>query len=145
MEPQDEHLEDIGKATIAAFLAAIDTNTEAVAHEITRIGTTYGHQGIYIMCCGLADLVKQIAYPNTDPAAGDLATVETLEGYDPTNQTALFAARFVVCSLNGDGLTRAALFFAPINAGDHERTIGNVVALVGLAAGLGKLRLAGKV
>lgn len=143
MTPED--LEVVGKAGITAFLAAMDGNTGAVADTITHVGSTYGHHGVYVMCCGLASVVQQIAYPNIDPAGGDFAMVEMLEGFDLTNQGDLFAARFVTCTLNDDGATRAALFFAPINADDQEQTISNVVSLVGLAASLGNLRRAGKV
>lgn len=135
---------DLVDRTTALYLAAIDRESATVADYIGEIGTHYGHSGVYALCCGLAEIVLKIVFPDQARGDGTLTSdmfVLAVHGdltTDRVSAARLWAARFVTMYGNGDAEGTLALFFGGLD--DEEQAVGNVRALIGIAADLGRAK-----
>lgn len=119
--------------------AAIDQDLEEVSRLLGEIGDDHGPNAMFGVCCALAEAVRQFAFPEfprgDGSLTGDMVAFEKLPGAKTDRETE-WACRFVAAYINGDSETTLALFFGSID--DAELHVGGVVALLGMAADLGR-------
>lgn len=124
--------------------AAMDRDSAQVADAIGETGLTYGHEGVYAVCCALAETVRKLGFPDFEQGngtlTGDIAIVEKSEVGDQS-PASLWAVRFIVAYMNGDSATSTALFYGPLESGDEpaqNALIAGVVALITIAADIAR-------
>lgn len=122
--------------------AAMDGKADLVADTIAEVGRTEGHDGVYAICCGMAQAVMRLGFPEIQQGdgtlTGDMMIVDKMPGASD-DPAALWACRFVAAHVNGDRERCGDLFFVPIATGD-DAIIGNVVALVIMTADLARTK-----
>lgn len=134
-----ERMQFLTDRTMRLLCAAMDRDPEQAANLLGEIGERYGHDGVYGVCCALAEAVRTWAFPTVPRGdgslTGDMLILEKLPGAkdDPATD---WACRFVTSYINGDDDINTALFFG--NLGDQELTIGGVTALIGMAGSIGR-------
>jgi hypothetical protein len=114
-----DQAEELTRVVADLVAAGLDRDVDRLATLVCDVGERFGDRGIYSICCGLANVAEQIAFP---PLRG-FAQLDMVDGRPPEeqdDQASLWAARFVTASLNADSDTRMALFLALTdeNAGD---------------------------
>lgn len=134
-----ERMQFLTDRTMRLLCAAMDRNHEEVARLVSEIADTYDAQGMYVVCCALAQSVLTLAYPDfkrgDGTLTGDLMAIERLPN-STGDPHALWAARFLAAYANGDMDTTDALFFGSMS--DEEAHTGGVVALIALAADIAR-------
>jgi hypothetical protein len=129
-DPTQRQVDGVVQAVGDVLVAGMNRDAERVATIVCDVAERYGDAGLYSMCCGLANAVEQVAFP---PPRG-FAELDMLDGRAPEeqdDQAALWAARFLTASLNGDAKMKTALFYAA----EGEQAAANIIAFVALAAG----------
>ncbi len=134
-----ERMQFLTDRTMRLLVAAMDRNPEQVSHLLEEIADRYDAQGMYGVCCALAQSVLTLAFPDfkrgDGTLTGDMLAIDRL----PTSTGdphALWACRFVAAYGNGDMDNTDALFFGSIP--DENAHGGGVVALIALAADIAR-------
>ena len=137
---QDERMEFLADRTMRLLVAAMDRDPEQVSRLLEEIADRYDAQGMYGVCCALAQSVLTLAFPEfkrgDGTLTGDMLAIDQL----PTSTGdphALWACRFVAAYGNGDMDNTDALFFGSM---PDENAHGGVVALIALAADIARQR-----
>lgn len=127
--------------TMRLLCAAMDRDPEEVTRLLAEIADTYDAQGMYGVCCALAQSILTLAFPDQQRGdgslAGDMIAIERLPGASDDPHT-LWAARFFAAYANGDMDTVDSLFFGSMH--DDDAHTGGVVALIAMAADIARQR-----
>lgn len=134
-----ERMQFLSDRTMRLLCAAMDRDPEEVTRLLGEIAETYDAQGMYGVCCALAQSILTLAFPDVKRGdgslSGDMLAIERLPGaFD--NPHTLWAARFFAAYANGDMDTADALFFSSMN--DEDAHTGGVVALIAFAADIAR-------
>jgi hypothetical protein len=122
--------------------AAMDHNGETVADVLVEVNEREGSDGIFAICCALADSIRRLAFPGIEigdgTLTGDLAVVEKTSA-EAGSEPALWVARFVAAYINGDKTRYADLFFLSLES-DQELHLAAVVELLKMTADVARIR-----
>ncbi len=129
---QPEYIRWLSRRCGDIVLAAVDRDADRAATLICEAGEEYGDEGVYALCCGLAEAIAVMGrferggvhgFEVHQRGRGVIAPEEA--GADLEGAVAAF--RFVSAHLNGDEDTKWALFNAAPVA-----TAGGVANLAGM-------------
>jgi len=134
-----ERMEFLADRTMRLICAAMDRQPEQASQLIEEMGERYGHDGMYGVCCALAETVRQWVWPEVKRGdgtlTGDMLAIEKLPSAREDRATD-WAVRFVAAYVNGDGDNTTALFFGQLD--DQELILGGVIALVAMVGDIGR-------
>lgn len=128
--------------------AAVDRDADGVASGLGEVALRLDHDGVYSICCALAETVHKLAFPDfvqgDGSLTGDMAVVDKLSD-DADRPPSLWAVRFVVAYMNGDRDTTLALFWGPLQDDNpavpaEDILIPGVSALINMAADITRLK-----
>jgi hypothetical protein len=131
----DEDREWLDEKYVMLLLAAVDEDFPIVAKLLSKVARRFGHPGIYVICCALAQTIHQVSYPDLE--IGDqtipdlLATVENAAD----SPELLWASNFVTAYLKGNAPARKTLFFDALkDETSRKQLLGCVSVLIHMAA-----------
>lgn len=133
----DQHYKTLLRAAMAA-------DADAVATAFSAIDDAYGQFGIYLISCGLAELIRGLVFPDFQRGdgtlTGDFAAIEMPAEVMRRQPNRLWAHQFTAAYMNGDMATTSALFFGPLVEGgeNNDEVVAGVLALLSIAAGISR-------
>jgi len=132
-------IQGLAEEVQALLGAAVDRDYQAATDLVVRIADQHGAQGVYGLCCALAQMVTTFGFgvkrgqgfagiavtgPDGRPVNPDAAPAEA--------RPKVWATRFVAAYTNDDSATTVALFETSL--ADPDGHIAGVAALIGMAA-----------
>lgn len=90
---------------------AVDHDGDGVNVAITAVSERLGINGIYAICCALAETVRRLGFPEIERGDGTLTgDIAIIESAPHAPAPMLWATRFVASYINGDSTTQLSLF-----------------------------------
>lgn len=119
--------------------AAMERRADDIIDAISETGERYGGEGVFAICCALAETVRSLAFPDVKQGdgslTGDMLIVENLTGKEG-HPASLWACRFVVAYVNGDAGNTTSLFFGSML--DPDAHVAGVIELIMIAADMAR-------
>lgn len=98
------------------LVSAVDRNPDGVFDGIIAVSDRYGDDGMYGVCCALAETVLKLGFPGIERGdgslEGNLVVVQQLNSAGSADPPTLWACRFVASYINGDTDSNVHLFFS---------------------------------
>lgn len=131
----DERAEFISAQVNTIIDGAIDGDAAAIGEALAAIGARYGHDGVYVACCSLAEIIHRRVFPDAVRGSAELTNEQVAERLGPpatdrSRKATVWAARFVMLYINGDARACANSFYWGLT--NRQQSIVNVAALVAL-------------
>jgi hypothetical protein len=112
----DQATEWIAGQAAHIMAAALEGERETAARLITETGQQYGAQGVYLLCCGIAEAIAVAGRFEREPGTFHGFELETFGDPDvqsnPRIARVVKAHQFLMAYLNEDTETTMALFAA---------------------------------
>lgn len=142
-DPTDAERVDLTNASVTVVLAAADEDFDRCNEVIAYVGAEYGHDGVGLLCCALAEAIIKMADLGADGfvalhVRGGDGQVKNPDELPPALRPMTWAYRYVAAWANDDVAGTWALFRADL--GDMERGRANVAGLVRLTSQVARQR-----
>lgn len=138
----EDEIRELTDAAVALLLRSADEDVDECARIVTTVGEKYGHDGVFRLCCAMANATGIIMGvgrdKGTDPDHGMVSLLVVRGGklinsqdVDPRLQPDVWAYQFVATYVNDGPGNAWPLFVANLN--DQTRTVDNISALIRMA------------
>jgi hypothetical protein len=121
---------------------AVDRFPDGVQEHVIAVADRYGDDGMYGICCALAQTVLKLGFPGIERGDGSLQgdgmlIIEQLSDVDPDPHT-LWASRFIATYINGDTDSNVHLFYSARD--ETPYLVRSVIELISIAADMARLK-----
>lgn len=120
---------------------AVDRDPEGVQEHVIAVADRYGDDGMYGICCALAQTVLKLGFPGIERGDGSLQgdgmlIIEQLS--DALDPHTLWASRFIATYINGDTDSNVHLFYSARD--ETPYLVQGVIELISIAADIARLK-----